>query len=122
MKKRVLIADDEANIVVSLEFLMAKCGYDIRIAPDGEEALRAVSEFRPDVMLLDIMLPLRNGFEVCQTVRENRALDNVKIVMLTAKGRDTEIAKGLAVGADAYITKPFSTRELLDTIKRLAGD
>ena len=122
MKKRVLIADDEVNIVVSLEFLMAKCGYDIRIAPDGEEALRAVVEFRPDVMLLDIMLPLRNGFEVCQTVRENRALDNVKIVMLTAKGRDTEVAKGLAVGADAYITKPFSTRELLETVKRLAGD
>lgn len=122
MKKRVLIADDEANIVVSLEFLMAKCGYDIRVAPDGEAALRAVSEFRPDVMLLDIMLPLRNGFEVCQTVRENRALDSVKIVMLTAKGRDTEVAKGLAVGADAYITKPFSTRELLDTVKRLVGD
>lgn len=122
MKKRVLIADDEPNIVISLEFLMSQSGYEIRVAPNGEDALRAVSEFRPDLMLLDVMLPLRNGFEVCQTVRENPALSNVKIVMLTAKGRETEITKGLAVGADAYITKPFATRELLDTVKRLLGD
>jgi DNA-binding response OmpR family regulator len=118
----VLIAEDEPNIVFSLEFLMAKSGYEVRVASNGEDALHAVAEFHPDLVLLDIMLPLKNGFEVCQTVRDNPACRDVKIVMLTAKGRETEIAKGIAVGADAYITKPFATRELLDTVKRLLGD
>jgi DNA-binding response OmpR family regulator len=119
MQKKVLIAEDEPNIVVSLEFLLEKSGYEIRTVSDGEEALRVAREFRPDLLLLDIMLPLRNGFEVCQLIREAPELGAMKIVMLTAKGRDTEVAKGLAVGADAYITKPFATRELLDTIQRL---
>lgn len=119
MGKKVLIAEDESNILVSLEFLMEKSGYEIRTVADGEEALRVAREFRPDLMLLDVMLPLRNGFEVCQLIRESPDLTSMKIVMLTAKGRDTEVAKGLALGADAYITKPFATRDLLDTIKRL---
>jgi DNA-binding response OmpR family regulator len=119
MRKKILIAEDESNILVSLEFLMEQSGYEIRTVADGEEALRVAREFRPDLLLLDIMLPLRNGFEVCQLIREAPDLASMKIVMLTAKGRDTEVAKGLALGADAYITKPFATRELLDTIKRL---
>jgi DNA-binding response OmpR family regulator len=122
MKKRVLIAEDEPNIVTSLEFLMTETGYEFRTAVNGEEALRAASEFRPDLLLLDVMLPLKSGFEVCQRVRGDAALGKIKIVMLTAKGRETEVAKGLALGADAYITKPFATRELLDTVKRLLGD
>lgn len=122
MSKRVLIADDEPNIVVSLEFLMQQCGYETRTAANGEAALKVVAEFRPDLLLLDVMLPLRNGFEVCQTVREDPGLGGMRIVMITAKGRDTEVAKGLALGADAYITKPFATRELLDTVKRLLAD
>ena len=122
MKKRVLIAEDEPNILVSLEFLMNETGYEFRTAVNGEDALRAAAEFRPDLMLLDVMLPLKSGFEVCQTVRGNTALRNIKIIMLTAKGRETEVAKGLALGADAYITKPFATRELLDTVKRLLGE
>jgi DNA-binding response OmpR family regulator len=121
MPKKVLIAEDEPNIVVSLEFLLEQSGYEIRTVGDGEEALRVAREFRPDLLLLDIMLPLRNGFQVCQLIREAPELASMKIVMLTAKGRDTEVAKGLAVGADAYITKPFATRELLDTIQRLVG-
>jgi DNA-binding response OmpR family regulator len=119
MRKKILIAEDESNILVSLEFLMEQSGYEIRTVADGEEALRVAREFRPDLLLLDIMLPLRNGFEVCQLIREAPDLASMKIVMLTAKGRDTEVAKGLALGADAYITKPFATRELVDTIKRL---
>lgn len=122
MRKRVLIAEDEPNIVASLEFLMGQIGCEVRTAVTGEDALRAASEFRPDVMLLDVMLPLRSGFEVCQTVRANAALSGLKIIMLTAKGRETEVTKGLALGADAYITKPFATRELLDTVKRLLGE
>ena len=112
MAHKVLIADDEPNIVTSLEFLMRRNGYETRVARDGEEALAEVERFRPDVLLLDVMLPHRDGFEVCQKLRAEGWTD-LKIVMLTAKGRDIEIEKGLALGADAYVTKPFSTRELV---------
>ena len=119
--KKVLIADDEPNIVVSLEFLLQQGGYEVRTVSNGNEALRATLEFRPDLLLLDIMLPLRSGFEVCQLIREAPELKELKIIMLTAKGREAEIAKGLALGADAYITKPFATRELLETVRRMLG-
>lgn len=122
MAKRILIADDEPNIVVSLEFLMQQTGYEVRTAPDGEQALRLISEFRPDLILLDIMLPLRNGFEVCQKVRENPDWQHTKIVMVSAKGREVEVTKGLALGADLYITKPFATRELLANVRQLLGE
>jgi two-component system, OmpR family, alkaline phosphatase synthesis response regulator PhoP len=117
MASRVLIADDEPNIVVSLEFLMKQQGYETRVARDGDEALAEVESFRPDLVLLDVMLPRRNGFEVCQKLRADGWAD-LRIVMLTAKGRDIEIEKGLALGADAYVTKPFSTGEL---VERVAG-
>jgi two-component system, OmpR family, alkaline phosphatase synthesis response regulator PhoP len=109
---KVLIADDEPNIVTSLEFLMSRNGYDVRVARDGDEALAEVASFRPDLLLLDVSMPRRDGFEVCQKLRATGWSD-LKIVLLTAKGRDTEVAKGLAMGADAYVTKPFSTRELV---------
>jgi DNA-binding response OmpR family regulator len=121
MKKRVLIADDEPNIMVSLEFLMQQSGYDIRTATSGDEALKAAREFRPHLMLLDVMMPVRNGYEICQAVREDPGLKGMKIVMLTAKGRELEVTKGFAIGADAYVTKPFATQELLDTVRRLLG-
>lgn len=122
MTKRVLIADDEPNIVVSLEFLMERAGYQFKVATNGEDVLREIAAFAPDLVLLDVMLPGKNGFEVCQEIRENPAWQQVRIVMLTAKGRDTEVAKGLALGADAYITKPFSTKELLAKVKELLGE
>jgi DNA-binding response OmpR family regulator len=122
MAKRVLIAEDEPNIVTSLEFLMSQIGCEFQTAVNGEDALRVAADFRPDLMLLDVMLPLKSGFEVCQMVRGNESLRKIKIIMLTAKGRETEVAKGLALGADAYITKPFATRELLDTVTRLLGE
>jgi DNA-binding response OmpR family regulator len=117
MASRVLIADDEPNIVISLEFLMKQRGYETRVARDGDEALAEVESFKPDLVLLDVMLPRRNGFEVCQKLRADGWTD-LRIVMLTAKGRDIEIEKGLALGADAYVTKPFSTGEL---VERVAG-
>ena len=120
-KKRILIADDEPNIVISLEFLMAQAGFEVESVGNGEAALEAIRRTPPDVLLLDVMLPVRDGFEVCQTIRQNPSYAGLKIVMLTAKGRDTEITKGLALGADAYVTKPFATRELLATVKNLAG-
>jgi two-component system, OmpR family, alkaline phosphatase synthesis response regulator PhoP len=113
--RRVLIVDDEPNIVLSLEFLMRKNGFETSVARDGDAALAEVERFRPDLVLLDAMMPHRDGFEVCQQLRASGWTD-LKIVMLTAKGRETEIAKGLAVGADAYITKPFSTRSLVDQV------
>jgi DNA-binding response OmpR family regulator len=118
MASRVLIADDEPNIVISLEFLMKQQGYETHVARDGDEALAEVESFRPDLVLLDVMLPRRNGFEVCQKLRADGWTD-LRIVMLTAKGRDVEIEKGLALGADAYVTKPFSTGELVERVASL---
>jgi DNA-binding response OmpR family regulator len=119
--KLVLIADDEANIVVSLEFLMKREGHRVSVARDGDAALAAIREQRPDLVLLDVMMPGKTGFEVCQAVRGDESLAGVKILMLSAKGRETDLAKGQALGADAYMTKPFSTRELADKVKALLG-
>jgi len=120
--KKILIADDEPNIVVSLEFLMRQRGYEVRSVGNGEDALAAVAEFGPDLVLLDVMMPRMSGYEVCQKVRENAAWQGIRIVMLSAKGRDIEVSKGLAVGADAYVTKPFSTRDLLARVGELLGE
>lgn len=122
MSKSVLIADDEPNIVISLEFLLEQAGYQIRVAHDGQEALEAVQRQPPDLVLLDVMLPRLSGFDVCQKIRENPAWQHMRIVMLTAKGREVEVSKGLALGADAYITKPFSTQELLAQVRDLLAD
>lgn len=118
MPGKILIVDDEPNIVVSLQFLMRKSGYETSVARDGDEALAEVERFRPDLVLLDAMMPRRDGFEVCQQLRASGWSD-LRIVMLTAKGRESEVTKGLAVGADAYVTKPFSTRELVEQVDRL---
>jgi DNA-binding response OmpR family regulator len=119
MSRRILIVDDEPNIVTSLEFLMRESSYEVRVARDGEEALRRAESFLPDLILLDVMMPQRSGFEVCRKIRENPALRDVKIVMLTAKGRDVEKYRGLNLGANAYVTKPFSTKELMNTVRGL---
>ena len=118
MPASVLVVDDEPNIVLSLEFLMKQAGYDVRVARDGDAALKAVAERAPDLVLLDLMIPGRDGYEVCQTIRANPACARTKIVMLTARSREVEREKGLALGADDFITKPFSTRELVERVKR----
>lgn len=115
---RVLVVDDEANIVTSLQFLLRRSGYETSVAGDGESALAEVARFNPQMLLLDVMMPRKTGFEVCQELRASGRTDLI-IIMLTAKGRESEVAKGLAVGADAYVTKPFSTRDLMDTVHRL---
>ncbi len=117
MTYSVLVVDDEPNIVLSLEFLIAQMGLQVRVAQDGEAALAEIAQSAPDLILLDVMLPKCDGYEVCRRVRANPALDTTKVVMLTAKGRDAERERGLAVGADDYITKPFSTREVNDRIR-----
>lgn len=116
MSQKILVADDEPNIVISLEYLMKREGYTVFVARDGQEALDAIAREKPDLVLLDVMMPRKSGFEVCQAVRASAQLQATKILMLTAKGRDTDIAKGLALGANAYMTKPFSTRELVQKV------
>jgi DNA-binding response OmpR family regulator len=117
--KTVLIADDEPNILISLEFLMKREGWQVSVARDGNEALAAIQQQRPNLVLLDVMMPGRSGFDVCQAVRADESLSGVKILMLTAKGRDTDVAQGLGVGADAYITKPFSTKDLAAKVREM---
>jgi DNA-binding response OmpR family regulator len=121
MTAKILVADDEPNIVISLEFLLKREGYTVLIARDGQEALEVIERERPDLVLLDVMMPKKSGFEVCQDVRTNDALQATKILMLTAKGRDTDVVKGLALGADAYMTKPFATRELVQKVAEMLG-
>jgi DNA-binding response OmpR family regulator len=119
MSRKVLIAEDEPNIVASLEFLLRQSNYDVRVARDGEEALRLVASFAPHLVLLDVMMPRKSGLEVCRHIRGNPAWRHVKVMMLSAKGRDSDIDQGLALGADAYVTKPFSTKALLATVREL---
>ena len=119
MSKRILIVDDEPNIVLSLEFLMQREGYQVATAADGEAALEALAAQAPDLVILDVMLPKMNGFEVCRRIRADPRWKGVRILMLTARGRETEVSKGLGLGADLYVTKPFSTKELVAQVKGL---
>jgi DNA-binding response OmpR family regulator len=117
--KRILIADDEPNIVAAIEFLLRQRGHEVHTAPDGGAALRIVERVVPDLVLLDVMMPQASGYEVCQSIRKRAEWQHIKIIMLSAKGRDAEVVKGLAMGADLYVTKPFSTRDLMAKIEGL---
>jgi len=122
MPKKILIVDDEPSIIVPVQFLMEQNGYDVMVAFSGEEAMEIIAEKKVDLILLDIMLPVIDGFEVCQRVRENPQWNNIKIILLTALGSDANVEKGLALGADAYITKPFSNIEIVDKVRELLED
>ncbi len=119
MSATILIADDEPNILISLEFLMKREGYDVKLARDGQEALDSIIQHRPALVLLDVMMPKMSGFDVCQEVRARADVGRTPILMLTARGRDTDVAKGLELGANAYMTKPFSTKELVEKVREL---
>ena len=121
MASTVLIVEDEPAIVRALSFLLSRANFDVRVARDGEEALGAIEEDCPTLVLLDVMLPKRNGLEVCEIIRANPAWNDLRIIMLTAKGSQEDREKGLAIGADAYLTKPFSTREVLAQVQRLVS-
>jgi DNA-binding response OmpR family regulator len=122
MAKRVLIVDDEANIVAALDYLLRRSGYEVSVAATGDEALRQMEAFAPDLVLLDVMMPQKSGYEVCRRIRERPEWSAVKIVMLSAKGREAEVSKGISLGADLYVTKPFSNAELVARIRELLGD
>ena len=119
MTVKILIADDEPNILISLEYLMKREGFEVHLARDGREALALLQQERPRLVLLDVMMPHLSGFEVCQALRADEALKDTLVLMLTAKGRDTDVAKGLGVGADGYMTKPFSTKELVQKVRSM---
>ncbi|MCP4694550.1 MAG: response regulator [Desulfobacterales bacterium] len=119
MPRKILIVDDEPNIIVPLQFLMEQNGYDVLIAQSGEEAIENIQQYQPDLILLDIMLPGIDGFEVCEIVRLKPEWRHTKVIFLTAKGREVDKAKGMVLGADAYITKPFSNSEVVEKVKEL---
>jgi len=119
MPNKILIVDDEPSIIVPVQFLMEQNGYDVMVAFSGEEAMEIIAEKKVDLILLDIMLPVIDGFEVCQRVRENPQWNKIKIILLTALGSDANVEKGLALGADAYITKPFSNVDIVEKVKEL---
>ncbi|MCW8916220.1 MAG: response regulator [Magnetovibrio sp.] len=121
MSYSVLIVEDEPNIVLSLQFIMKRSGHDVRIAEDGEAALAAISEKQPDVVLLDVMLPKRDGLSVCEAIRANPNLAETKILVLSAKSRESDKDKALKLGADDYITKPYSTRDVCERVNALLG-
>ena len=122
MPTEILIVDDEPNIVLSLEYLMQQAGHTVRTARDGEAALAALQESVPDLVLLDVMMPKKDGYEVLQAIRTNPEWKQVKVVMLTAKGREVEREKGLSLGADDYVTKPFATQELVAKVRQVLGE
>lgn len=119
MPKKILIVDDEPSIVAPLQFLMERNGYRVVVANSGEEALEILEKYRPDLILLDVMLPGLSGFDVCRMIRENNDLADTRIVLVTALGRKVNVAKGMALGADDYIVKPFSNQELVAKVKQL---
>ena len=119
MTKKVLIVDDEDNIVTALEFLLQKSGYEVTVARNGDEALQRVQSYAPDLVLLDVMMPRISGYEVCRRMRERPDWKHIKIIMLSAKGREAEVSKGVSLGADLYVTKPFSNNELVGKIGEL---
>jgi DNA-binding response OmpR family regulator len=122
VNRKILIADDEPSIVAALEFLLQRKDYEVRVARNGDDALQLIEAFRPDLVLLDVMMPQKSGYEVCGRVRQRADLRDIKIVMLSARGRDAEVSRGLSAGADAYVIKPFSTRELMGKIEELLAD
>ncbi len=122
MKPKILIVDDDPSILLSLDFLLKKAGYEIFIARDGAEALEIIRRELPVCVVLDIMMPQVDGYEVCQQVKSEAALAHIKIVMLSAKSRETDIRQAMDLGADHYITKPFATKKFLEEISQLLAD
>ena len=121
MTKKILIVDDEPNIVTALEYLLQRSGYEVLLASDGEAALKQVEQHLPDLVLLDVMMSVKSGYEVCQRMRERPDWQHIKIIMLSAKGREAEVSKGLSLGADHYVTKPFSNKDLVAKVDELLG-
>jgi len=119
--KKILVVDDEPNVVRTLTFVLKKEGYDVSSAGNGEEALSRVHESKPDMMFLDVMMPKKNGYEVCQELKSNSGSSDIHIIMLSAKGQEADREKALTLGADEFMTKPFSPLGVVERVKALLG-
>ena len=119
MTKKILIVDDEPNIVMALEYSLKKQGYEVFIARDGEEAIDILEYSAPDVVVLDIIMPNVDGYQTIKWIKNNKALVNTKVVFLSAKNKNSDIEKGLELGADKYLTKPFSVKKVITEINEL---
>jgi DNA-binding response OmpR family regulator len=119
-QKKILVVDDDPYILMSLEFLMKKNGYHVLVARNGTEAMEIVKEFIPDIMLLDIMMPDVNGYEICKYIKATKKLNHCKVVFVSAKSTEADIKKGYDLGASLYISKPFSTRNIIKQIQEIA--
>lgn len=117
--KKILIADDEPYILRSLSFVLKKERFDVEIAYNGEEALEKAQQFNPKILFLDIMMPIKDGYKVCKKLKSNPETKDIYIIMLTAKGQIIDKEKGLTIGADEYITKPFAPREIVNKVKKI---
>ena len=120
--KRILVADDEVHIVRILRFNLERANYQVITASNGEEAYQVAVRERPDLIFLDVMMPKIDGYQVCRMLREEAGLKDIPIIMLTAKGQESDEEMGRAVGANLYMTKPFSPKELIEKIKELIGN
>ncbi len=118
-RKKIMVVDDEPHVIRSLDFVLTREGYTVTKAEDGERAIELVQKSKPDLMFLDVMMPKKNGYEVCQEIRKNPVLKDIYIIILTAKGRDSDREKGISSGADEVITKPFSPVNVVEKVKRL---
>lgn len=116
---KILIVDDEPNILMSLEFLMKKEGYKVFIARDGEEAFDIIEEHNPNLVILDIMMPKVDGYQVCSFIKQSPDYQQTKVIFMSAKSKETDIQKGYDLGADMYVTKPFSTRDLMSKVNSM---
>ena len=121
MAKRIVLAEDEPQIARLVEFKLKKEGYQIVWKENGEEALKAIKADRPDLILLDVMMPVMDGYEVLRRVKEDENLKSIPVVMLTARAQERDVVKGIDLGAEDYITKPFHPAELLARVKRILG-
>ena len=119
--KKILIVDDEPNIVMTLEYTFKKSNYDVFIARDGQEALDILKTNFPDVIILDVMMPMVDGFATLEQIRKDANLQHTKVLFLSAKNKESDIEKGLALGADAYMTKPFSIKKVVEKVEELLG-
>jgi DNA-binding response OmpR family regulator len=117
--RKILIVDDEPNIVMSLEYTFKKNNFEVFIARDGQEALEILQNQLPDVIILDVMMPLVDGFETLEQIKKNEKLQHCKVMFLSAKNKESDIEKGMALGADAYLTKPFSIKKVVEQVNEL---
>lgn len=120
-EKKILVVDDEPNVIKSLTFVLSKEGYDVSSAVNGEDAMAKIRQSKPNLMFLDVMMPKKNGYEVCQDVKSDSSLSDIHIIMLTAKGQEADREKGLNAGADEFMTKPFSPIMVIGKVKELLG-